>query len=306
MSDKNEASIDENDFYKRKSTEELKEMLRNSALSDKALDLDLTNEILAELSGREDMEQKMTPSEAWDVFLSDYSNTESAYLDCAFDEGPQTAPHHSDAKKQPRSLRTVIRVALVAAVIAGILVAGTITSYALGFRLWDVVVDWGRETFGFRSETEIGFDGGANSNGSYNELQNALDEHNITERVVPEIPDGFELIELNIESQPSKTVFSSLYSDGDKEIIIKIIELFAEPITKYEYDSAAKEKPINRSVEELDSYEVGGIVHTITTNLGKTIAVWVNGRLECSITGDVSRKELLHMIDSIYRRSNQK
>ena len=302
MSDKNEAPSGKANFYKNKSTEELKEMLRNSVLSDEAPEVELTNRILSELSSREDAKQRMSPEEAWDVFLADYFDTESTHLDCAFEEGTQTVPHRSDAKKQPRSLRAVIRVALVAAVIAGILVVGTITSYALGFRLWDVVVDWGRETFGFRSDEESAF---VPSN-NLNELQAALDEHNVTERVVPEIPDGFELVELNIDRQPNKTVFLALYIDGDKEIIVKIIELFSGPVTKYEYDTDAEDKPFNRSGDGLDLYEVDGIVHTIATNWGETIAAWVNGNLECSITGNISREEALRMIDSIYRRSNKK
>ena len=40
------------------------------------------------------------------------------------------------------------------------------------------------------------------------------------------------------------------------------------------------------------------------TNMGREKAVWLTGNYECGITGDISRDELISILDSIYERSN--
>jgi hypothetical protein len=47
-------------------------------------------------------------------------------------------------------------------------------------------------------------------------------------------------------------------------------------------------------------YEKEEITHYIMTNLSQYTAAWLNGDLECSIFGDISKEDIIRMIDSIY------
>ena len=47
-------------------------------------------------------------------------------------------------------------------------------------------------------------------------------------------------------------------------------------------------------------YIQNGITHYIMSNLSVQLSAWVNGNCECSITGPISEKEMIAIIDSIY------
>ena len=47
-------------------------------------------------------------------------------------------------------------------------------------------------------------------------------------------------------------------------------------------------------------YEAGGVIHLLSTNAGRAVAVWANGPAECAISGDITIEELQQIIDSIY------
>ena len=57
---------------------------------------------------------------------------------------------------------------------------------------------------------------------------------------------------------------------------------------------------IEKNETKVDVYSVEGIEHHILTDVTMIKAVWQNGEWEGHITGDVTREELIHMIDSIY------
>ena len=47
-------------------------------------------------------------------------------------------------------------------------------------------------------------------------------------------------------------------------------------------------------------YESGGITHLLSTNAGRSVALWANGPAECAVSGDITMEELQKIIDSIY------
>ena len=294
MSDLSEANSKPGNKHMQTSTETLEEMLRYSMFSDEAMDVDGTLEILAELKCRDTASPSMTPEEAWKVFQSEYSGNESIYLHCAHEENNQ-AKDRSVKQRSIRSIRASVRVALAAAILLAILFAGTVTSYALGYDLWGAIAQWSHETFGFRtSEALDQYEDNSVGRGvarQYDDLQTALDTHGIKEQVAPNwLPERFELAELKVVSETGYQLnITAMYTNSDQHINVRIALLFDEPSADYEKDE-----------NDVIHYELNGISHYIMTNNDQIRAAWINGKLECSISGNLTKDELIEIIDSIY------
>ena len=51
----------------------------------------------------------------------------------------------------------------------------------------------------------------------------------------------------------------------------------------------------------VEVYPAGGIDHHLMADVKQRKAMWYNGAWECYIAGDLTREDLLLMIDSIYQ-----
>ena len=299
MSDLSEANSTLDNKFIRTPTETLEEMLRYSVFSEEALDVDETREILSELQRRESIPHSETPEEAWKIFMSEYSDTESDFMHCAYEENNQTSTR-SNTSRNIRNIRAVVRIAIAAAIVIAVLFTGTVAAYALGFDLLGTIAQWGRETFGFRS-TDIAsmandiIDSDFNKADvlPYNDLQSALTAHGVDDMVAPKwLPEGFELNELKVSTETSYQLFvTALYANNDRIISVRIALLFETPSTDYEKDE-----------NEVTVYERNGISHYLIANNGQNVTAWVNRYLECHISGDITQDELIKIIDSIYER----
>ena len=215
--------------------------------------------------------------------------------DSAISDGMEEAPFTTAGHARHFRRRNVFRVAIIAAALVALLLAGTITAYAFSFDLWGTVAKWGLETFGFQvTETvdsdPVGIMGDVTK--PHDVLQAALDNYGITVPVAPMwIPEGFELTEFKIDASFVWTLFDVAYTNEGRFLSVHIVQLYGEPGAVYEKDG-----------NEVAIYERDGIEHYLMTNLGHQLAAWQCGDLECSIGGEISREELIQMIDSIYER----
>ena len=263
--------------------EELEDLIRTETLKND-IDVEYLEQLLAQYE-KCGNDLAVEVDKAWEQFqfLSENDNKSSVMVSLPVIE------------KQRRSPRAIVRAAIIAAVIVGALFVGSITAYALGFDFWKVVIKWGRETFGFRTEEQI-IQQDRNPgilDTEYTDLASALLGHGINNQVMPTLPEGFELMQLDVISQSDKLIFYATYSFGDRDLMIKILDLYTIPNSDYEVDES--------NSREIEEYMYNRIRHNITTNLGEYRAAWMNGKLECSISGDISREELIQMIKSIYQ-----
>lgn len=133
---------------------------------------------------------------------------------------------------------------------------------------------------------------------NYTSLQEALDDYDITEKLVPMyIPKEYTLTEVDVTIlNLSKTVmFYGLYeTDDDRTLVIKYDYCLRSSTS--EVSSGAYEKD-ERPVE---IYIADGIRHYIFHNYDRVTAVWYNGNIECAIHADSSVWDVKKMIDSIY------
>ena len=283
-------------------TDKLKEILRLHALSpNDDADTQAMLYIMEVIAHRENLQETFDVNLAWKSFQENYQpyasefslyDDEETREDIEIDEKP---PNRITKHVRVRQ-RRVFRVAYITVALALLLFATTITAVALGYDIWGGIAQWGRDTFGFQSIETSTPESLKNSDrklAAYDNLQTALEAHGISETVAPRwLPDGFVLEDLKVHSEMRTSIsFNAAYTNEEQFVIIAITLLFNEPYGTLEKDEG-----------DVQAYEKGGIEHYIMTNNGQNIVAWMNGNLECRIAGDISRDELIRIVDSIYER----
>ena len=265
------------------STEELQEILRqDSLLDDDSSDIDTILYITDLLAKRSDSSNNSKDVEAaWKSFKENYypyiSDPEPLY---SFD-----SPEDKVVKAKPRHLSRAMRTLSVAAVLAVVIISGSVTASAFGYNLWGAVAEWTRDTFGFTQSSQ--------NNGIYpfENLRDALAAYDIDEPIVPQwIPDGYGEDTVQAAETPDSKIIVAVSKYGSKEIKLEV-KIFNDPSNRhwlYEMFEDGVEK-----------YSSNGIDFYIMKNDDFTRVSWAVGNNECSILCSLKTKEIYRMIDSI-------
>ena len=265
------------------STEELQEILRqDSLLDDDSSDIDTILYITDLLAKRSDSSNNSKDVEAaWKSFKENYypyiSDPEPLY---SFD-----SPEDKVVKAKPRRPRRVMKTLSVAAVLAVVIISGSVTASAFGYNLWGAVAEWTRDTFGFTQSSQ--------SNGIYpfENLRDALAAYDIDEPIVPQwIPDGYGEDTVQAAETPDSKIIVAVSKCGSREIKLEV-KIFDDPSNRhwvYEMFEDGVEK-----------YSSNGIDFYIMKNDDFTRVSWAVGNNECSILCSLKTKEIYRMIDSI-------
>ena len=265
------------------STEELQEILRqDSLLDDDSSDIDtilyITNLLASRASSSDDSKDVDT---AWKSFKENYypyiSDPEPLY---SFD-----SPEDEVVKAKPRHLSRAMKTLSVAAVIAVVIISGSVTASAFGYNLWGAVAEWTRDTFGFTQSSQ--------SNGIYpfENLRDALAAYDIDESIVPQwIPDGYGEDTVQAAETPDSKIISFSCKSASGEIKIEVKAF-------YNYDS--KHRVYEILEDGVEKYSSNGIDFYIMKNDEFTRVSWAAGNNECSILCSLKPKEIYRIIDSI-------
>lgn len=284
--------------YDAMSTEALEALLQHdAALPDSApRDMDAILEIMEVLARRE----KETPSgditdveTAWTRFQADYL-PRAGSADTTFQHKCHEAEQENLFTYTPKSrIRKfpAFRIASVAAVLVLCLLTGSATASAFGFDLWDSIVRWTNETFGFLDASEK-----AKKPDEIPPILLDLREEFMLE--------GYEYqgaIPSYLPVDYIEGTISSSVSDYCHRIICRITNGSDFIVLQYVFYSEVWDDPIYE-IDSLtpETYEVDGIKHYITTNKGTYSALWKTGELECGIHGIKSKDDVYLIIDSIY------
>ena len=279
------------------STSELEKLLRSDLDSLENRDPDRTLYILEVIEQRDPESAAKRQAEAgraWKEFLELYDAPEGEGLTLYSSEvendkvteekciAPTVVPH-----KKHRQLR---RFLLIAAVIACLI--ATLLPTALGDNgFFDRIGVWSDEHFSFSKDgSEVNI-----PNKELEGLQTALSEHGITELVVPRyLPEGYKCISLEVTPMPDFgfTFFNAVYQQNESALLSISIQK----------NNTLVSSVYEKSENEPEIYEQEGIKHYLFSNLENNCIVWNNGKLECSIQGNVAIEEIRKMIDSIYER----
>ena len=301
--------------FEHMSTEDLETILRldYQLPEGEGLDPDTILAITEVIANREESDsapQYPDTDTAWNDFLTKYRPHGGSFLDAEADtvskqEQSKSNLGDSPAVQRRRSMRWLTRTALVAAIIAALLLATTVTASAFGYDLWNVIAEWTKETFTFTANGQVDrstpdvHQASASSNlevAEYSSLQDALDGYGISTALAPTwIPDRFELHSISVGETSSFVDFFAHYTCGD-DVLFLGITLHKDVPNTYGDWQKDESNPV--------PYVTNGITHYLMTNLDKEVAVWLNGNYECGITGDISRDELAAIIESIYEGSD--
>lgn len=187
-------------------------------------------------------------------------------------------------KKPSRVRRPLARIAIIAAALC----AFVFTAQASGFDILGAIARWSNEQFSFVKVGEIQ---GPKYDEELYSLQSALDEYGVTEKLSPtEFPAGTESVDVLVREGTNGLLISATYILYGEKFYVSIRQAENAPYGEIEINEP-----------DVEAYEAGGIVHHLMSDVKQRKATWYNGNWECYIAGDLSRTDLLVMIDSIYR-----
>ena len=269
--------------FDRLSTDTLNDILTQSFLlsDDKVYSIDeivYIAEIVAKRQKENPDYQGIEAHEAWNIFTKYYFPA-SSDAKSLYDDSDEETDENEGRKYQIRH-RRLARAGAVAAVLAALLIAFTVTAYALGYNPWRFVATWTDEVFGFTNDNPVTA-----------KLQNEMDKQNITDFRAPKyLPEGFEQSEFDSANMEGYYYVVSYYSNNDSDVIII-------SITQY-FDTAGG------STYFKDSYppEVivkNGTTYYVFTNAGHNVAVWLNDGIEYGISSNLSKDEVLKIAYSM-------
>lgn len=292
-------------YLSRLSTKELEAILRADAESPNAVNDEAISYILEVIEQREHEHPSGSFPDidsSWNEFQTIYNTPEgigqSLYPVEAEDNTQETVYTQENTKH-----RRVLRRPLVVAAII-VLVIASLTIPVAGYsNLWEMIGSWtvGQFTF-IATGQRRNFDQNEADASKVNisdlqaggELRQVLQEHGITEPVVPcWLPDGFELIgEVSVQEYPDfgKVDFYASYSNDSDSCTMSITQSTI-PVEGYVYEKISGEPEI---------YVAGNVEHYIIQNSESIMAAWYCENLEISITATFSKSDLERVIDSIY------
>lgn len=197
-------------------------------------------------------------------------------------------------KRRLHSIKPFARALPIAAVL--ILLLGSVTAQAFGLDVFSAIARWTSEIFRL--------DGGSvpyaavtirplevDEEATYESLEEAVKAFGIDAPIVPkDIPERFELIAVTAACYKMGILIRANYESEDGYLQIRYREAEAQEFTTLEMENGI-----------VDSYFAKGIQHRLVSDLGRQKATWQNGDFECRIAGDISKQEIIDMIDSIYR-----
>ena len=283
-------------------TEELEDILRLDFQlpEEEGLDTDTILYITELIACRESASSKISRRNvegAWQDLLTQYlpDGTNDVWGTGGEPEPEQIPQPSPTVHRHSHGVRWALRIAVVAAILAVLLFVTTITAYALGYDVWGTVAKWSSETFSFAAkENGDRPDSPDQQPGTpeFSSLQEVLDSYGIETPIAPSwIPERFVLDSAYADEIPAFINFAAYYTYGEDMLLVSVLFHKTNP-----QGYAQWQKDDGDPIE----YEKNGITHYLMTNMGRQKAVWLNGTYECGITGDISKEELIAMLDSIY------
>lgn len=186
-------------------------------------------------------------------------------------------------------LQTVSAAAVILAVLLAI-----VPQRAQAESIWERLVNWSDSIFEF---IHPGAEQAApekyvfrTDNPGLQQVYDAVVELGITEPVVPMwLPEGYELLEYEAKSVPSKKYVYARFSDGSSKIIFKV--------NAYNIDVP---NPYQKDETQVTSLEKNGMTYNIMQNKQMWVVIGTKDNLECSFEIDCQEDTLYRILESIY------
>ena len=223
------------------------------------------------LNRKRPVEYLYTPEESWERFLER----------CADEEEIAPGSIRGAQKKaaaSPRRYRTVLRTALVAAVVVALLAGATFAAGSFGYDLWAWVPRWNASAGRFEpAAAEV----------PGKPVPAILAELGITDPVYPaHLPEGFVITESHISKEPLLMV--EQYARGNERLSITVTPVRGVKSAVYQKSGMA-----------LRELQGGRKAHFAFENEGTITAISFTGNYATYISGDLTVEEITGIILSI-------
>lgn len=255
-------------------TDELSELIESAA--DGHGDIDAINACLSALDDKSPLPFEIDAEAAFERF---------------------TAKHTAATEQQSTKKKSKVNIRRLAAVaaIAAVLICTTVAANQTNKNIFGVFAQWAGNTFTVGKEAPAAFiketplaDG---EEKWFDSLQEATDYFGITAPIAPQfVPDRFTLEEVSAKNQVGFVMISASYSGTDGYFAIQFRQSDGNDFTSVERES-----------NDVQLFDCGGISHYLFTVGEREKAYWLNGELECTYTGSISRDESKKIIESIYK-----
>lgn len=283
-------------IFEQLSTEELNNLLAQdfAAMDEEGPDVDYIMAIMEVINKREQAaEHQSDVDAAWKEFQEQYQGQAAAFDRsnyCETDSSHRDQP--SSTSPSPKKTHT-LRLLLIAVIMIALL-GGTASGFG---RVFQAVVNWTAETFGFESPYGEKASSEAIVHADpYVSLRSAIAEYTDLSIVPNWAPKGtVKADDIGVQKTERKesVLLLGSYQIGTRQFIIRI-QIHDENPPKYK-DSYQWDNSYTTI-----AYNAGRISHDIIHNAETAAAAWTNENVECMIQGDLSVEELETMIDSIY------
>ncbi len=187
------------------------------------------------------------------------------------------------------------RIAQVAAAFILIFFTSSTVASALGYNLFQSVVNWGKDTFNLSTQSQPVEEGNSNvaEMKTYSSIQEVIKDIPVKPLLPQWVPEGFafkygETFKLQNHSK------ALLYFQEDSgKVIVFDLSIYAEG------EQAVADTNFEKDENLVEVYEKDNIKYYILRNLGQTQAIWSHNNTVYNISGDISADELIKIIDSM-------
>ncbi|MGO5048705.1 DUF4367 domain-containing protein [Dysosmobacter sp. Sow4_B12] len=283
-------------IFEQLSTEELNNLLAQdfAAMDEEGPDVDYIMAIMEVINKREQAAEHQTDVDAaWKEFQEQYQGQAAAF-DRSNNCETDSSHRNQTSSTSPSSKKShTLRILLIAAVMIALL-CGTASGFG---RVFQAVVNWTAETFGFESPYgETVSAEAAIQEDPYIRLRSAVAEYTDLPVIPNWAPEGTNKTPntgVQTTERRESVSLSGFYQVGTRQFLIRIRiynTLSVDYTGSYQWDATQTVLP----------YNVSGIRHDIVCNTETATVAWTNENVECLIQGDLSMEELKAMIDSIY------
>lgn len=283
------------------STAELNEYLRQDSYRDDS-DMDEVLYVMEVLARREKEENKHDlpdVQKAWEEFQK-YYNTEDNDgkplhdFDDEFDDGFDDEPvaEITSIKSARKGINRGIKSLISVAAIVCIILVGSFTSKALGYDIWDAIIVWTKDTFGFETAANE-----AEPTPYVKQIPEELEglksiitEHGLSSKLIPGyISVGYKISDLKCDELSDTTNIFCQLSNGSNDIIFIYIVHLDDSISFQ----------LEKDLDNPEIVESDGAKYYIMSNMDDYFVTWLSENVECTILGIPSHDEALKIINSL-------
>lgn len=295
------ATSKNNDMYSyldQLSTQELEDLLQKDMEAADGGNLDMVMYIMEVIEKREggiSNADKKAAARALEEFFNSYATPEGNGLQLYPCDDLSNTVHTQDSHKEKQHKFSVRSIVLIAAVL--ICVFSLVACSTSGIeRFFQMVGKWTSDIFMFESQ-DIENSGNDDKDAEiaiseemqYATMEAALSAYGITEKVVPVIPDEFDIVAIDvIPLDGENTLFYASYRNFDKYLTLQITVHNVPEARSFEKDSL-----------DILEYSHNGTTYYLYKTNNSNCAAWFWGCLECQIDTNITQENIICMIDSI-------